>query len=276
MKKIILICLSFLTGLLLVACGGSSEGTETKESNQIAIPVSSQPEDGDYQSILKQLEDAGFENVSTQKIEDLTFGIFTKDGEIEKITVKGDDSFSKGDLFDKDTPITIHYHTFKEYEDKNEGGEKEVEESSQSSSTNQSSSTTESSQTTASAEVQVLTAEHPDFAYVLNNEDEGRTKEFVEKYRGQIVEFDGHVAHIMPYEGASTRFDYLIYAGNWEGENYTGIPMKFENVNYYDLHLPDDVDSLTLGMNIHIKARIIGSAKLGQLIFLEPLELSPR
>ena len=60
----------------------------------------------------------------------MTFGIFTKDGEIEKITVKGTASFSEGDLFEKDTPITIHYHTFKNYDNSEKSAEDSSEESS--------------------------------------------------------------------------------------------------------------------------------------------------
>lgn len=71
---------------------------ETVDPNKIAMPISASPSDADYKSVQKQLSDAGFENVTTQKIEDLTLGIFTKDGEVEKATVKGDDDFSEGDF----------------------------------------------------------------------------------------------------------------------------------------------------------------------------------
>ncbi|WP_170241317.1 hypothetical protein [Streptococcus suis] len=128
-KKFLFLCIVFFASISLVACGGTSETTDT---NKIAIPVGSSPEEADYQSVQKQLEDAGFENVSTQKIEDLTFGIFTKDGEIEKITVNGNESFSKGDLFEKDVSITIHYHTFKDYNNSEESKESSSEESSSS------------------------------------------------------------------------------------------------------------------------------------------------
>lgn len=262
--------------MTLIACG-SSESTET---NKIPIPVSSSPEEANYQSVQKQLEDAGFENVTTQKIEDLTFGIFTKDGEIEKITVKGTDSFSSGDLFEKDVPITIHYHTFKSYDDSEESNSAATDTDITSiSSSSEQETGTETSTSQSTSQPEIITPENPDFAYLLSTADEEKAKEFVEKYKGAIVEFDGHVAHVMPHGSYDTRFDYLIEGGDWVDENtsyYMGIPMKFENVNLYDLKLTDGTTSVPLGQNLHIKARIIGVAKLGQLIFLEPVELRAR
>lgn len=182
LKKFLFLCLAFFASFNLVACGSSSEPTNT---NKIAIPVGYSPEEADYQSVQKQLEDAGFENVSTQKIEDLTFGIFTKDGEIEKITVKGTASFSEGDLFEKDTPITIHYHTFKNYDSSEESSASSSEESSSSLENSSSSSEQETSAETSTSQTdpqaQVITPDNPDFAYILSNPDEKKAKEFFEK-----------------------------------------------------------------------------------------------
>lgn len=265
-----------MVSISLVACGSSSETTDT---NKIAIPVGSSPEEADYQSIQKQLEDAGFENVSTQKIEDLTFGIFTKDGEIEKITVKGTDSFSEGDLFEKDTPITIHYHTFKDYNNSEESTESNNAESSSSlessSSSSEQEASTETSTSQTEQQTQVITPDNPDFAYILNNFDEAKTQEFVEKYKGQIVEFDGHVAYMHSHENYKTRFDFLLNVGDWEEGNYVGM-MAFENLAFHELKFVDETDTVSTGTNLHIKARIINAEKKGQLIYLEPLELRSR
>ncbi|HEM6145307.1 TPA: DUF4839 domain-containing protein [Streptococcus suis] len=275
-KKFLFLCIVFFASISLVACGGTSETTDT---NKIAIPVGSSPEEADYQSVQKQLEDAGFENVSTQKIEDLTFGIFTKDGEIEKITVNGKESFSKGDLFEKDVSITIHYHTFKDYNNSEESKESSSEESSSSLKSSSSSSeqevSTETSSSQTEQQTQVITPDNPEFAYILNNFDEAKTQEFVEKYKGQIVEFDGHVAYMHSHENYKTRFDFLLNVGDWEEGNYVGI-MAFENLAFHELKFVDETDTVSTGTNLHIKARIINAAKKGQLIYLEPVELRSR
>ncbi|HEL2007030.1 DUF4839 domain-containing protein [Streptococcus suis] len=276
LKKFLFLCLAFFASFSLVACGSSSEPTNT---NKIAIPVGSSPEEADYQSVQKQLEDAGFENVSTQKIEDLTFGIFTKDGEIEKITVKGTDSFSEGDLFEKDTPITIHYHTFKNYDSSEESSASSSEESSSnlepSSSGSEQEVSTETSTSQTDSQEQVITPDNPEFSYILNNFDEAKTQEFVEKYKGQIVEFDGHVAYMHSHENYKTRFDFLLNVGDWEEGNYVGM-MAFENLAFHELKFVDETDTVSTGTNLHIKARIINAAKKGQLIYLEPVELRSR
>ncbi|HFI2432132.1 DUF4839 domain-containing protein [Streptococcus suis] len=275
-KKFLFLCIVFFASISLVACGGTSETTDT---NKIAIPVGSSPEEADYQSVQKQLEDAGFENVSTQKIEDLTFGIFTKDGEIEKITVNGNESFSKGDLFEKDVSITIHYHTFKDYNNSEESKESSSEESSSSLKSSSSSSeqevSTETSSSQTEQQTQVITPDNPEFAYILNNFDEAKTQEFVEKYKGQIVEFDGHVAYMHSHENYKTRFDFLLNVGDWEEGSYVGI-MAFENLAFHELKFVDETDTVSTGTNLHIKARIINAAKKGQLIYLEPVELRSR
>lgn len=41
---------------------------------------------------------------------------------------------------------------------------------------------------------ETITLDNPEFAYIFNNNDEPKTKEFVEKYRGEIIEFDGHIS----------------------------------------------------------------------------------
>ncbi|HEM5996805.1 TPA: DUF4839 domain-containing protein [Streptococcus suis] len=272
-KKFLFLCIVFFASISLVACGGSSETTDT---NKIAIPVGSSPEEADYQSVQKQLEDAGFENVSTQKIEDLTFGIFTKDGEIEKVTVNGNESFSKGDLFEKDVSITIHYHTFKDYNNSEESSSEESSSSLESSSSSSEQEvSTETSTSQSDSQEQVITPDNPDFAYILNNFDESKTQEFVEKYKGQIVEFDGHVAYMNSHENYKTRFDFLLNVGDWEEGNYVGM-MAFENLAFHELKFVDETDTVSTGTNLHIKARIINAEKKGQLIYLEPVELRSR
>lgn len=272
LKKFLFLCLAFFASFNLVACGSSSEPTNT---NKIAIPIGSSPEEADYQSVQKQLEDAGFENVSTQKIEDLTFGIFTKDGEIEKITVKGEEVFSKGDLFEKDVPITIHYHTFKEYDNETEESSSEPVETSESSSNASTTPSSSVEEVTEPVKEEVITVDNPDFAYILNNFDEVKTQEFVEKYKGQIVEFDGHVAYMHSHENYKTRFDFLLNVGDWEEGNYVGM-MAFENLAFHELKFVDETDTVSTGTNLHIKARIINAEKKGQLIYLEPVELRSR
>ncbi|WP_153052553.1 DUF4839 domain-containing protein, partial [Streptococcus suis] len=128
--------------------------------------------------------------------------------------------------------------------------------SSSSSSEQEVSTETSSSQT--EQQTQVITPDNPEFAYILNNFDEAKTQEFVEKYKGQIVEFDGHVAYMHSHENYKTRFDFLLNVGDWEEGNYVGI-MAFENLAFHELKFVDETDTVSTGTNLHIKARIINA-----------------
>lgn len=102
--------------LVLTACSSTSTNSENTEvSNTIALPIESKKiEKENYKTVVSQLEDAGFTNVKTEKIEDLVTGLLKKDGQVESVSIAGETEFKKGDSFAKDSPITVTYHTFKE------------------------------------------------------------------------------------------------------------------------------------------------------------------
>ena len=99
-----------------------------------------------------------------------------------------------------------------------------------------------------------------ELAVLLSLKDEFNPSiaEFASKYQGRIIEFDGNVAYVSPHEGYSTRFDYLIYAGDYSESMVSGPSFQFEDVNYYDLHLEGDnvPDLFDVGLNIHVIAKI--------------------
>ena len=81
-----------------------------------------------------------------------------------------------------------------------------------------------------------------------------------------------------PHEGYRTRFDYLIYAGDYSESIVSGPSFQFEDVNYYDLHLEGDniPDSFEVGLNIHVVA-IIEEYDSGTGLFkLDPVKITIR
>ena len=66
-----------------------------------------------YNDIIKKFENAGFKNIKTKKIKDLTTGWITKDGEVEKITINSNDSYTELDEYEEDAEVIIEYHTYK-------------------------------------------------------------------------------------------------------------------------------------------------------------------
>ena len=66
-----------------------------------------------YHKVQAQFKEAGFVNISVEPIYDVVLGWFVSDGEIESITVNGEDEFYKGEEFRPDDVVVIKYHTLK-------------------------------------------------------------------------------------------------------------------------------------------------------------------
>lgn len=112
----------------------------------------------------------------------------------------------------------------------------------------------------------------------LKDEFDPSIAEFASKYQGRTIEFDGNVAYVSPHEGYSTRFDYLIYAGDYSETTVSGPSFQFEDVNYYDLHLEGDniPDTFGVGLNIHVIAEIEEYDSESGLFKLTPAAITMR
>ena len=108
MKKIV--CLFIILSMIIMT--GCHSGQ---------VKITSNPDDYEgrmYEEVEKELKDQGFKNVKTAKIEDLITGWLTKDGEVDKVTIDGKDSYKSGEWIDKDAKVIIFYHTFPPKKDK--------------------------------------------------------------------------------------------------------------------------------------------------------------
>lgn len=112
----------------------------------------------------------------------------------------------------------------------------------------------------------------------LKDEFDPSIAEFALKYQRRTIEFDGNVAYVSPHEGYNTRFDYLIYAGDYSESEVSGPSFQFEDVNYYDLHLEGDnvPDTFDVGLNIHVVAKIVEYDSESGLFKLEPVAITMR
>ncbi len=127
---------------------------------------------------------------------------------------------------------------------------------------------------------EILTAENnADFAALLQGpgECDESVSDFATKYEGQTIEFDGNVAYIAPHGGYDTRFDFLIYAGDYSESAVPGPSFRFTDENYYDLNLtgPSIPDSISQGANLRFTA-IVGEFTEGCLLLLEPVSTRVR
>ncbi len=115
--RIGIIAAAWLVYLLLGIVANSSDDTSDPErkapSDDVLLTFSSYDvEDQLYQDVVVRFNSIGLENIELVPIEDLITGWLTKDGEIEKVTINGDDYFYKGQKVKKDALIRITYHTF--------------------------------------------------------------------------------------------------------------------------------------------------------------------
>ena len=149
-----------------------------------------------------------------------------------------------------------------------------------SSSTNTSSSSTESSSTSPSQATIITVENNEDFKSLLQTEDQSVITDFIQKYKGQVIEFDGHIADIAHYKNYKTKFDMLIYGGNYLGAEQapSGPNFKFVNITTVSNAAFNSFngENISKGQNVHIKAQIGNYNSTQDLVYLSPIEVSPR
>lgn len=302
-KKFGVVILGFM--LFLVACGSK------QNDNKIEMPFGSEDyKNSNYKQTVKELEKSGYENVKTKAIDDLITGWLTKDGEVEKVTVDGKESFDEKDRFDPDVKIIVSYHTFKkDVEKSSESSQAETDEASKESrprdeekeesavsssspdmkvsesksvekETERSTEKKNDERTEISSEDKEnknITVENsPEFSKVVNEPDYTSSviEEFAKDNEGKTVEFDGCIVNIANAENYSTRYDILISIGDYVDENTAnpGPMFKLKNVNRNDMHFTGE--GLSVGQNVHLVAEI-GSYDSNQgIFFLIPIKVS--
>lgn len=110
MKQIINIIISCVLIISLAGCGSSAD-----HEGEAKTPSASGAQKGrEYQSVVEDFEGKGFTNIKIEKLEDLLTGWMTKDGEVEKVSVDGDEGYSADAWYPNDVDVIITYHTFPE------------------------------------------------------------------------------------------------------------------------------------------------------------------
>ena len=149
-----------------------------------------------------------------------------------------------------------------------------------SSSTNTTSSSTESSSTSPTQSAVITTENNEEFKALLQTNKSSIITNFIQKYKGQIIEFDGHIADITHYKNYKTKFDILIYGGNYLGTEQapSGPNFKFVNITTVSNAAFNSFngENISKGQNVHIKAQIGNYNSTQDLVYLSPIEISPR
>lgn len=146
--------------------------------------------------------------------------------------------------------------------------------------TNTSSSSTESSSTSPAQSAVITTENNEEFKALLQTDDSSTITNFIQKYKGQIIAFDGHIADIAHYKNYKTKFDMLIYGGNYLGAEQapSGPNFKFVNITTVSNAAFNSFngENISKGQNVHIKAQIGNYNSTQDLVYLSPIEVSPR
>jgi hypothetical protein len=102
--------------------------------------------------------------------------------------------------------------------------------------------------------------------------------EFAKKYSGGIIQFDGYIASMTPHDGFKTRFDILIYTGNYGASSGNALNFKFEDVSISDLKLTGSniPEYISEGQNLRITAEVEEYNESSGLFFLKPVSTEIR
>ena len=214
-----------------------------------------------YTEVEKALKSLGFTNIKHNVLYDIVLG-WTDEGEVDSVSIAGNTDFKRGDVFTSDSEVIITYH-MKEEDDPNKPTEP----------------ASESTETPATTEEPLpnLTVDNcPELAAMLANKAEidESYSDFVRKYDGRVIEFDGRIDYCTKHGDYNTRFDYLVSAGDYDPDHQIGPTFKFENVAYYDLHTT--LDTVSVGLNVHIVAEVVSFDSNSGLFYLDPVEITGR
>ena len=218
-----------------------------------------------YEDVTATLKTLGFTNIKYEVLNDIVLG-WTDDGEVESVSIDGKTDFNHGDIFQADAEIIITYH-MPEEENSSMSNESEAIQSDEADLNQKEGDETETN----------LTVENcPELASILTKKaeiDESYAS-FAATYSGKKIEFDGRIDYCTKNGNYNTRFDYLVSAGDYDPDHQIGPIFKFENVNYSDLHT--DLDTVSVGLNVHIVAVVKSFDSNSGLFYLDPVSVTGR
>lgn len=211
---------------------------------------------GNYKDAVQKLRELGFTNIKEEPLYDIRFGI-TAEGSVDNVTINGSDTYKRGDVFKKDAEVVVSYH-MKEEDNPDKPVESKPEE-------------------IVEPELPTLTiANCPELKEMLSNKAEidPSYTDFAFKYSGRVIAFNGNVAYLTNHEDYNTRWDLLLTAGDYDPNHQVGPVFKFENVMFSDLN--SDMDSISAGQNVYIRAEVVSFNSSNGLFYLKPVKVTSR
>ena len=245
-----------------------TENLEDVGENDIMMPSSmTDYKYNNYKNVEKELKGLGFTNIKTKILYDIVLG-WTDEGETECVSINGKNDFNRGDIFSNSDEVIITYHMKAE----DDPAKKEEKKSNKKTDTE----SKEEKNIESEAKENLTVDNCPELASMLSNKAEidPSYSDFATKYKGRTIEFDGRIDYCTHYENYDTRFDYLVSSGDYDPDHQIGPSFKFENVSYYDLHT--DMNTVSVGWNVHIIAKVESFDANSGLFYLDPVSVTKR
>ena len=86
-----------------------------RNEGKIQVPNSAFHYSGEnYEQVMNELMDIGFDNIEVFPMGDLKIGIISKENDVDKISIAGNTKFRSNEYFYPDAPIKIYYHSYPE------------------------------------------------------------------------------------------------------------------------------------------------------------------
>lgn len=268
MKRLIGLLGVLLLCLTLIACDSENHDGKAKTPSGSSVMAGR-----NYEDVVEIFKENGFVNIKTEPIYDLVTGLLTKDNEVEKVSVGGDFDYSADEWISSDIEVIIYYHTFPA-DNENINSNKNTEES-------KSSEEGAEEPKTSKVDIETLTIDNcPELKTLLalKDPDSPFVKSFVGKYMGKTIEFDGNIAYMNNHDTYKTRYDILIYAGDYsetsaQGPNFQLVDVNMSDLNFVGENTPDYIGK---GDNIHIVAEISEYNEISGIVVLEPVSTKMR
>jgi hypothetical protein len=101
---------------------------------------------------------------------------------------------------------------------------------------------------------------------------------FAAMYRGQTIEFPGYIGALGPHDGATTRYDILLSAGDFSETSAPGPAFQYRDVNTTsDLSFTGTTpDTIGVGTNLVVTAEVDEYEQNSCLFLLDPVATAVR
>ena len=109
-----IIVTAYIALFTLISMDNSKKTRRIISSGEVQITENMEScERENYDAVTTLFSAAGFTNIQTIALKDLNFFRAGKNGQVESVSINGDDGFEKGEVFKKTDRVIITYHSTK-------------------------------------------------------------------------------------------------------------------------------------------------------------------